>query len=336
MTLFLLNSDILVKILMLLEPPDLVCMLTFPQIRNNDIIKHKFNHTPHTDYWEFIYLVYMSEIGQDKICPYSYELIHNFMTINVNITPLDAVCWWSMNLKDCKSSDLSRNKIVSILKDNIHCFPFNKETRLTYIIIIESLRYLHKSIYPVIGLIDTPDILNKSLAIHARRGDLEYIKKIIKHRNYLKNQKIDLSWNRNAMFRWAAKKGRTEIVKFLLDQPEVNPLAIDSYALIMAIRKGHYETFKLLLSDPRFDPCCHHYLPLREAIINYKKRYSMSILKHLIELEAYDKNDVVLSTLRFSFPDTPHQILWITYPIVFRVPIPCENIDCQCHGYFTS
>ena len=110
-------------------------------------------------------------------------------------------------------------------------------------------------------------------------------------------------------------------------------LTIDNYALIMAIRKGHYETVKLF-SDRRFDPCCHHYLPLREAIINYKKKYS--ILKYLIKLEAYDKKDVMLSTLKFYFPEKPHQILWMTYPIIFRAPLPCENSECQCHSYFRS
>ncbi len=52
----------------------------------------------------------------------------------------------------------------------------------------------------------------------------------------------------------AIEKGDLEGVKFLLSREQINPAAMDNYAIKTACLKGNYDMVKLLLSDPRVNP----------------------------------------------------------------------------------
>jgi len=63
---------------------------------------------------------------------------------------------------------------------------------------------------------------------------------------------LDPTLNHDAAIRFAARKGRVNIVKVLLADPRVDPSALNNYAFSQAAAGNHLEVMQLLLSDSRF------------------------------------------------------------------------------------
>lgn len=78
---------------------------------------------------------------------------------------------------------------------------------------------------------------------------------------------IDLSINDNTPIQIACDTGHIEAVKYLLQDPRVDPSAMDCYALILAAARGHSEIVSLLLQDERIDPSIHENEALRRTVI---------------------------------------------------------------------
>jgi len=82
----------------------------------------------------------------------------------------------------------------------------------------------------------------------------------------------------NSLIRWAVEKGYTDIVKILLSNKNVDPVApyyirdldmhVKNKPIIDAAKLGHTDIVKLLLADPRVDPTVNNNGPLRLAIKN--------------------------------------------------------------------
>ncbi len=74
-------------------------------------------------------------------------------------------------------------------------------------------------------------------------------------------------WDWSQGLNVAARSGYLEIVKFLLDNPKVNPNQ-DEGAITSAAQYGHIEIVKVLLADPRVDPTIQSNVAIRLAVFN--------------------------------------------------------------------
>jgi hypothetical protein len=68
---------------------------------------------------------------------------------------------------------------------------------------------------------------------------------------WLLKQNFDFSIRDNYAIRWATRCRYTKIVRMLLADKRVNPLAKDNYAITTTILRGFIDTLKVLLEDPR-------------------------------------------------------------------------------------
>ncbi len=73
---------------------------------------------------------------------------------------------------------------------------------------------------------------------------------------------------RQALFKWAVRQGRIELVKCLLADERVDPTAEVNGALREAAWYGHVAVVKCLLADERVDPAAGDNWALREAAKN--------------------------------------------------------------------
>jgi hypothetical protein len=73
-------------------------------------------------------------------------------------------------------------------------------------------------------------------------------------RALLTDPRVDPSYEDNAAFRCAAKRGHLEIVQILLADPRVDPSAYHNEPIRFAAYAGHEEIVRILLADPRVDP----------------------------------------------------------------------------------
>ncbi len=79
-----------------------------------------------------------------------------------------------------------------------------------------------------------------------RTDNKELVKKMLK-------SGVDPTADDDYAIKWAAIKGRTEVVRLLLSDERVDPAADDNYAIRMAAYYGHTEVVELLLGDSRVD-----------------------------------------------------------------------------------
>jgi ankyrin repeat protein len=70
--------------------------------------------------------------------------------------------------------------------------------------------------------------------------------------------KSDQSVLDNEAIRLSSINGHHQIVKDLLQIPEVDPTALDNQALVKSSENGHIEVVKLLVEDARFDSRALH------------------------------------------------------------------------------
>jgi len=79
----------------------------------------------------------------------------------------------------------------------------------------------------------------------------------------------------------ASERGRTEVVKLLLDQPGVDPSTNNNYPIRDASQKGHVNVVKLLLKDPRVDPAANNNAAIQYASLLGNTELVKLLLKDL-------------------------------------------------------
>ncbi|KAI8900833.1 ankyrin repeat-containing domain protein [Globomyces pollinis-pini] len=103
-------------------------------------------------------------------------------------------------------------------------------------------------------------VLNEGLltkAFRLKKKDYTVFKLLLLH--------LDPSFNDNSPFRFAARRGNTEICKILLGDPRVDPTVKNNCAVRQAAAGGYVECVQFLLTDPRIDPTELNNLALRQA-----------------------------------------------------------------------
>lgn len=88
---------------------------------------------------------------------------------------------------------------------------------------------------------------NAAVKWAARQGHLGLVKRLL-------IRGVDPSVGDDYPFREAAATGRTEVVRFLLQDSRVNPRSHHDWAFTQACLKGHASVVELLLQDGRCDP----------------------------------------------------------------------------------
>jgi ankyrin repeat protein len=88
----------------------------------------------------------------------------------------------------------------------------------------------------------------------------------------------DPSTNDGRSLHLAAQKGHIDIVKLL--SKRISPAIGENNALKYACYNGHYECVKFLLNDPRVDPSSQNQFPIRFAHKNGHKNIVDLLLKH--------------------------------------------------------
>ena len=108
---------------------------------------------------------------------------------------------------------------------------------------------------------------SRSSSSITRLSDIEFLPtdSIDHWRNRLSMNVADPSDERNRSIRDAARNGRSEIVKLLLQDLRVNPGDYNNVAIQNAAANGHYHVVKLLLSDVEVDPKVDDNYALRKA-----------------------------------------------------------------------
>lgn len=71
---------------------------------------------------------------------------------------------------------------------------------------------------------------------------------------FLRDPRVDPSFNNYRIVLWAASVGNTDILEILLRDTRVDPSVINNLALPNAVLNGHAEVVQMLLGDPRVDP----------------------------------------------------------------------------------
>lgn len=83
----------------------------------------------------------------------------------------------------------------------------------------------------------------------------------------------------NVLIRLAAEKGYTDIVKLLLECPDVDPGACNNQAIQQASYNGHIDIVKLLLASPKVDPSSLN----NRAILSATQKCNTDIVNLLLE-----------------------------------------------------
>lgn len=96
----------------------------------------------------------------------------------------------------------------------------------------------------------------------ASRGDLTMFSLIFN----------DGRFYRSDLYNWglinAAWNGHTDIVRLLLTDPRVDPVANDDQAIRFSASRGHTEVVKILLSQQKVDPTARNYFAVNYAATN--------------------------------------------------------------------
>jgi hypothetical protein len=84
----------------------------------------------------------------------------------------------------------------------------------------------------------------------------------------ISDQRTNISYRNNCLFRLASKNGDIELVKLLLNDPRVDPADKRNWAIRKASEKGHVNIVKLLLNDPRITANAYNNIAIIDAIEN--------------------------------------------------------------------
>ena len=91
------------------------------------------------------------------------------------------------------------------------------------------------------------------------RGHIEIVRLL------LERPEVDISARNNEALRFASMAGHTDIVRMLLKRPEVNPVAKKSWAIRLASMNGHTDIVRMLLQIPEVNPSAIENSALRSA-----------------------------------------------------------------------
>jgi len=103
---------------------------------------------------------------------------------------------------------------------------------------------------------------NNLLIWSCENGHTDIVKKI------LENPNVDVNTQDGYPICIASKNGHYDIVKLLLNHKDIIPNLYHSFCLIWASENGHYDIVKLLLDDGRVDQYSLGYLSKKSAIKN--------------------------------------------------------------------
>lgn len=85
--------------------------------------------------------------------------------------------------------------------------------------------------------------------------------------------------DKSGFFIYSCKFGKTDFVKTLLEDPDVDPTMDRNMAICQASMEGHSEIVKLLLQDKRIDPTTRNNMPLFISIL----KGNISVVKELLK-----------------------------------------------------
>ena len=103
---------------------------------------------------------------------------------------------------------------------------------------------------------------NLAIRVASARGHTDIVRML------LERPEVNPGAGDNEAIRLSSGHGYTDIVGMLLKRPQVNPGARDNEALVNAVRNGRTKIFQLLLADSRVDPSARSNLPFRFAVYN--------------------------------------------------------------------
>ncbi len=83
---------------------------------------------------------------------------------------------------------------------------------------------------------------------------------------YIKNPRVDPSFDHGRGLRLAANHGHANVVRVLLADPRVDPLAKDNESLFRAFAHGRTEVARVLLADPRIDASANNNSAIEWAV----------------------------------------------------------------------
>ena len=98
------------------------------------------------------------------------------------------------------------------------------------------------------------------LTVASGMGEVELVRTLLRHPG------VDPGVGNNRAMKRAARAGRVEVVRLLLQDDRAHPAEEgDNYAIELAAHYGHTEVVELLLGDPRVDPCGNNNYCIRYA-----------------------------------------------------------------------
>jgi hypothetical protein len=177
-------------------------------------------------------------------------------------------------LKFCSSSKKIDDKVcknTDFIKQYVNRYPYKVREAIIKAVDTNNLTFYEKWAQAS-GFV--PD--NNLLLLASEKGYLDFVKL------FLKESSVDV--NKSGALSSAVRNNRIAIVDYLLHKSKANPNILlknengeNNLLLLMAIRKGYSEMVKLLLQDPRIDPTTGDNYPLDFALI-WKQKEIVDIL----------------------------------------------------------
>jgi len=109
--------------------------------------------------------------------------------------------------------------------------------------------------------LDLEETLPEILRCLVRSGQIDALVRLTN----VREGEVDFSMGNNSLIRIAASNGQANIVDFLLEKENVDPRALDNFALCVAVENGHAEVARSLLADPRVNPAARNNFPIKAA-----------------------------------------------------------------------
>lgn len=96
---------------------------------------------------------------------------------------------------------------------------------------------------------------------------------------------FDISFQSNAIFRYASQYGNIEVVRLLINNPKINPTARGNYAILKATKGGHLEVLKELIK-------CKLPINVCQNVVNVASQYGhIEILSMLLNDSRFTKGN---------------------------------------------
>lgn len=175
---------------------------------------------------------------------------------------------------------------------------------------------------------DEPVIkVHTALMRASRHGHLDIVKYL------LDDPRVNPSEYCGGTFHNAASYGRYDIVKYLLTNPHVDQYVINhpyiiNHTAIDSVNYGHLNILELLLGDPRIDPACSNNLLIQTAVWNG----NFKIVKRLMEDPRVNPAEAIVAAVTISNTDileymlTDHRVL-ATYTGPASVKKACKAMS---------